>query len=144
MFARVYLILGTFILKKKHKLNALAPFLRVLRHCTEPEFLDVSGTKVVRVFLLAISNHNHIITPPPPDQSGLKLVFNLNIVCGNLKSVFSQDYAHKLQRNCTSWIRLLFTTAVQEKKQIKKQSPEMFLWSFHPINTAIVGGRGAG
>jgi hypothetical protein len=44
-------------------------------------------------------------TPPPPlRNSGLKLVFmvfNVNIVYGNLKSESSQDYAQKPQRNCT-------------------------------------------
>jgi hypothetical protein len=35
-------------------------------------------------------------TPPPLEQ-----VCNVKIVCGNLKSENSQDYAQKLQRNCT-------------------------------------------
>ncbi len=34
-------------------------------------------------------------------KSGLKLVCNVNIVYGNLKSENSQDYAQKTQRNCT-------------------------------------------
>jgi hypothetical protein len=39
--------------------------------------------------------------PPPPalSNSGLKLVCNVNIVYGNLKSENSEDYAQK--RNCT-------------------------------------------
>jgi hypothetical protein len=48
--------------------------------------LDVMGTKVFRVFLLA---------------SGSKLVCNVNIVYRNLKSENFQDYAKKPQRNCT-------------------------------------------
>ncbi len=38
---------------------------------------------------------------PPLIKSGLKLVCNVNIVYGNLKSENSQDYAQKPQRNCT-------------------------------------------
>ncbi len=38
-------------------------------------------------------------TPPPP-KNGLKLVCNVNIVYGNLKSENSEDYAQKPQRNC--------------------------------------------
>ncbi len=34
-------------------------------------------------------------------KSGLKLVCNVNIVYGNLKSENSQDYAQKPQQNCT-------------------------------------------
>ncbi len=34
-------------------------------------------------------------------KSGLKLVCNVNIVYGKLKSENSQDYAQKPQRNCT-------------------------------------------
>jgi hypothetical protein len=33
--------------------------------------------------------------PPPLSKSGLKLVFNVNILHGNLKSENSQDYAQK-------------------------------------------------
>ncbi len=42
-------------------------------------------------------------TPPPPpmNKSDLKLVCNVNIVFGNLKSQNPQDYAQKHQRNCT-------------------------------------------
>jgi len=72
-------------------------------HCTEPKFLDVIGTKVLRVFLLAIHSHLYLrILPfPPLSKSGLKLVCNVNIVYGNLKSEKSQDDAQKPQRNCT-------------------------------------------
>ncbi len=38
---------------------------------------------------------------PPSSKSGFKLVCNVNIVYGNLKSENSQDYAQKPQRNCT-------------------------------------------
>jgi hypothetical protein len=42
------------------------------------------------------------LTPPPPlSKSGLKLVCNVNIVYGNLKSENSKDYAQKPQRNST-------------------------------------------
>ncbi len=37
----------------------------------------------------------------PLSKSDLKLVCNVNIVCGNLKSENSQDYAQKPQRNST-------------------------------------------
>ncbi len=39
--------------------------------------------------------------PPTPSVSGLKLVCNINIVYGNLKSENSQDNAQKPQQNCT-------------------------------------------
>ncbi len=39
--------------------------------------------------------------PPPLSKSGLKLVCNVNIVYGYLKSEKSQYYAQKPQRNCT-------------------------------------------
>ncbi len=41
------------------------------------------------------------LPPPPPRKNGLKLVCNVNIVNGNLKSENSQDYAQKPQRKCT-------------------------------------------
>jgi hypothetical protein len=60
--------------------------------CKEAEILDVIGTKVLRVFLLA--TQSPLLTvyspPPPPSKSGLKLVCNVNI-----------DYAQKLERICT-------------------------------------------
>ncbi len=74
-------------------------------HCktpTEAEFLDVIGTNVfLLVFLLFTATSTNGFTPPPQNKSGLKLVFNVNIVNGNLKSENSQDYAQKPQRNCT-------------------------------------------
>jgi hypothetical protein len=59
----------------------------------EAEFLNVIGTIVLRVFFLAI--HSHL---PLLNNSGLKQVFNVNIVYGNLKSDNSQDFAQP-QRN---------------------------------------------
>ncbi len=65
----------------------------------EAEFLDVIGTKVLRVFLLVIYSHLYKDIPPPPPKSGLKLVCQVSIVYGNLKFENSQDYAQKSQRN---------------------------------------------
>ncbi len=62
---------------------------------TEAKFLDVIGTKVLRVFLLAINSH---LSPLLLSKSNLKLVCNVNIVYGNLKSEISQDYAQKPQQ----------------------------------------------
>ncbi len=60
---------------------------------SEAEFLDVIGTKVVRVFLIAIHSHLYILTnfnppPPPPPlrKRGLKLLCYVNILHGNLES----------------------------------------------------------
>ncbi len=65
--------------------------------------LGSNCTKVLRVFLLAI--HSHLYSTngfysPPWEKSGLKLVCNVNIVCGNRKYENYQDYAQKPQRNC--------------------------------------------
>ncbi len=66
---------------------------------TEAEFLDVIGTKVLRLFLVAVHCHltNRLYSPPPPplSKSGLKLVCNVNIVYRNLKPENFQDYAQK-------------------------------------------------
>jgi hypothetical protein len=70
----------------------------------DAEFLDVFGTKVLRVFLLAIHSHlftNGYYSPSSLSKSGLKLICNVNIVYGKLKSKISQDYAQKPKRNCT-------------------------------------------
>ncbi len=61
--------------------------------------MDVTRTKVFRVVLLAI--HCHLNLRILPSKSGLKLIGNVNIVYGNLKSENSRDYAQKPQRNCT-------------------------------------------
>jgi hypothetical protein len=41
-----------------------------------------------------------LLTDPPPSKCGLKLVCNVSIVYGNLRSENSQDYVQKPQRNC--------------------------------------------
>jgi hypothetical protein len=67
---------------------------------TEAEFLDVIGIKVLGVFLLAIHSHLYKrILPPTPKKkvSGLKVVGNVNIEYGILKSENSQDYDQKTQ-----------------------------------------------
>ncbi len=64
--------------------------------------MDVIGTKVLRVFLLAIPSTTGFYYPPPPPplcKSGLKLVCNVNIVYRNLMSENSQDYARNPQWN---------------------------------------------
>jgi hypothetical protein len=72
-------------------------------YSTEAEFLDVVGTKVLGVFLLAFHSHlystNGFYSPPsPPNKSGLKLVGKANIVYENLKSERSQDYALEIRK----------------------------------------------
>ncbi len=75
----------------------------------EAAFSEVFGTKVLRVFLLTIHIHlyctNGFYSPPPTPSAlskcGLKLVWTVNIVYGNLKFENSQDFAQKSQRNCT-------------------------------------------
>jgi hypothetical protein len=52
--------------------------------------------------------------PPPPGKSSLKLVCNVNIVYGNLKSENSQDYAPKPQRNCTFMHELGFWSCADQ------------------------------
>ncbi len=52
----------------------------------------------LKSFLPAIHSHLYGFyspPPPPPSKSGLKLVRNVNIVNGNLKSEHSQVYAQK-------------------------------------------------
>jgi hypothetical protein len=55
----------------------------------ENEFLDVIGTKVLRVFLLAIFtvtfSSGFYPPPPPAGKSDLKLLYNVNIVHSNLQ-----------------------------------------------------------
>jgi hypothetical protein len=64
--------------------------------------LDVIGTKVLRVFVLAIHSHLYLrfYSPFPLEQKWLKLVCNVQTVYANRKSEKSQDYAQKPQRNC--------------------------------------------
>ncbi len=69
----------------------------------EAKFLDVIGTKVLGIFLLAIHSHLNygFYSPLPLGKSVLKLVSNVNIVYGNLNPENSQEYAQKPQRHCT-------------------------------------------
>ncbi len=70
----------------------------------EAEFLDVIGKKNLTRFPPCYSQFPLLTDftprPPPLSRSGLKLVCNVNIVYGNIKSENSQDYAQKPQRNC--------------------------------------------
>jgi hypothetical protein len=62
----------------------------------EAEFLDIIGTKVLRVFLLAIHCHLYSrILPSPLEQKWFETGCNVNIVYGNLKSENSQDNVQK-------------------------------------------------
>ncbi len=72
---------------------------------SEAEFLDIIGTKVFRVFLLAIYSHlcYRFYSPFPLSKSGLKLVCNVNIY---LKSENSPDMPRNLNGNVRSRIRL--------------------------------------
>ncbi len=54
------------------------------------------------LFIVTSTNWFYSSLPHPPlSKSSLKLVCNVNIVYGNLKSENSQDYSQKPQRNCT-------------------------------------------
>ncbi len=53
------------------------------RESTEAKLLDVIGTEVLRVFLLATTNTDFIPHPPPLSKSGLKLVYNVNLKSEN-------------------------------------------------------------
>jgi hypothetical protein len=67
------------------------------RYGTEAEFLDIIGTKVSRVFPPCYSQLTLLtdftpLSPHSPSKNELKLVCNVNIVYGNLKSEnYSQD-----------------------------------------------------
>ncbi len=65
--------------------------------------MGVIGTKVSSLLFTVIFTNGFYFPPPPPpsSKSGLKLVCNVNIVYGNLKYEYSQDYAQKLQLDCT-------------------------------------------
>ncbi len=52
---------------------------------------------------------------PPLNQCGLKMVCNVNIVYGILKSESSQEYAQKPQRNC------MFMNSASEEREKKKK-----------------------
>ncbi len=84
----------------------------------ETEFLDVIGTR-----------------PPPPCKSGLKLVCNVNIVYGNLKSENSQAYAQKPQWNC------MFINSTSEAEfldEIQKKSEEFSSLLLTLTSTALL------
>jgi hypothetical protein len=61
------------------------------------EFFYVIGTNQ----LFTVTSTTDFTPPAPLSKSSLKLVFNVNIVYGKLKSENSQDYAQENQRNCT-------------------------------------------
>jgi hypothetical protein len=58
----------------------------------------------------------------------LKLVCNVNIVYGNLKSENSQDYAQKPQRNCTFWnsasVLIILVTFGDDRQRRYKEGPK--------------------
>ncbi len=65
-----------------------------------------SGTKLGQKFsslIFTVTSTNRFFSAPPPPlrKTVLKLVCNVKIVYGHLKSANSQDYARKPQRNCT-------------------------------------------
>ncbi len=70
----------------------------------EAEFIDAIRRKVsFKNFPPCYLQSPLLKDPPPPtlrSKSCLKLVCNVNIVYGNLKSENSQDYVQKLKRNC--------------------------------------------
>ncbi len=63
--------------------------------------------------LLTVTSTNGFYSPPF-SKSGLKLVCNVNIIYGNLKSENSQNYALKPQRNC------MFMNSASGSKRIKR------------------------
>ncbi len=70
-------------------------------YCTEAEFVEVIGAKVLRVLFFTVTSTNGFYSPSSLlSKSGLNLVGNVNNVHRNLKSENSQDYAQKPQRNC--------------------------------------------
>jgi hypothetical protein len=66
------------------------------------EYIQYRG-RVVKEGGLAPPPNKPEAPPPPPPRAKvvLKLVCNVNIVYGNLKSENSEDYAQKPERNCT-------------------------------------------
>jgi hypothetical protein len=73
--------------------------LDILSWLPEAEFLGQQSEEF-SFWLFTVAPNNEFYSPPPC-ISGLKLVCNVNIVYGNLKSENSQDYAQKPRRNCT-------------------------------------------
>ncbi len=70
---------------------------------TEAEFLDVIGAKVSRIF-----QGYSLVTSTSWAKVVLKLVGNVNIVYGNLKSENSKIMDRNLNEIVRSWIRLRF------------------------------------
>jgi hypothetical protein len=68
--------------------------------CSETEFLEVIGKKVLRVFLLAIHSQlfYRLLIPP---RKKIWIWFYVNIVYGNFKSENSQDYAQIMPETST-------------------------------------------
>jgi hypothetical protein len=98
--------------------------------------LDIIGTKVLRVFLLAIHSHLYcgFYSPPPLRKSGLKLVCNVNIVYENLMSENSQDYAQRPQQNYT------FINSASETST--KLYVHEFGFCVHKSNRILIRGNG--
>ncbi len=65
---------------------------------TEAKFLDVIGDKSFKIssLLFTVISTNGFTPPPPFSKIGLKLVCNVNIVYGNLKSENPQDYGQNI------------------------------------------------
>ncbi len=83
--------------------SSLQMYLVYIYSYNEAEFLDVIGTKVLRVssLLFTVTSTNRF-TSSPLSKSGLKLICNLNTLYKeNLKSENSHDNAQKPHRNCT-------------------------------------------
>ncbi len=68
--------------------------------------------------LFTVTSTNGFYLSPSLSKSGLKLVCNVNIVYGNLKSENSQDYAQKPQPNCT----FMNSASVQNRIQFRSLS----------------------
>ncbi len=76
----------------------------------EAKFLDIIGTKVLRVFLLAIHSHLYYIYLPPPPSKTVKIVCNVNTLSGNLNSENSPRLClETLNEIIPSWILLQYT-----------------------------------
>jgi hypothetical protein len=58
------------------------------------------GQKSEEFSSLLFTSTNEFYPPPPLEKKCLKLVFNVNIVYGYLKSENFQDYSQKPQQNC--------------------------------------------
>jgi hypothetical protein len=64
----------------------------------------IESKKILKSFsslLFTVTSTNGFYSPLLLSRSGLKLVCNVNIVYGHLKSENFRDYVQKPQRNCT-------------------------------------------